>query len=453
LHDRKQIHHAERPFTMQDHAEASWKRSFFTIWTGQALSLLGSKIAQFALIWWLTEQTGSATVLATASLVGLIPEIALGPLAGAYVDRWNRRIVMIVADTGIALASLWLAYLFWAGTIQTWHVYAIMFLRSVGGSFHWPAMQASTSLMVPKEQLTRVAGMNQTLNGSLNVFGAPLGALLMSLLPLHWVMMIDVGTAALAVAPLTFVPIPQPRRADGDKVRSGKQSIWTDMRDGLRYILAWPGLLVLIGTAMIFKIVLTPAFSLIPLLVKEHFGGGAAQLGLLEAVLGGGSIAGGLALSVWGGFRKKVYTMVFGAVGFALAFMTWGVLPGDLFWAAVVSSAVIGLMLPLVDGPLMAILQSTVAPEMQGRVFTLFGSVIWITSPLGLAMAGPISDWLGLQIWYSAGAVLTLVSGSAFLLIPAARDIEENANGQPVRRHAVAEGKSPHLTSPEGGGT
>ncbi len=426
---------------MQDHLEASgWKRPFFTIWTGQAFSLLGSKIAQFALIWWLTERTGSATVLATASLVGLIPEIALGPLAGAYVDRWNRRTVMIVADTAIALASLSLAYLFWIDAIEIWHVYAIMFVRSVGGSFHWPAMQASTSLMVPKEQLTRVAGMNQTLNGSLNVFGAPLGALFMSLLPLHGVMMTDVGTAALAIVPLFFVAIPQPRRTAAVEGPSGKQSIWADIRDGLRYGLAWPGLMILTGVAMVFKIVLTPAFSLVPLLVKDHFGGDAAQLGMLEAAIGGGSIAGGLALSAWGGFRKKVYTMALGVVGFALAFLTWGVIPGDLFWAAVVSGAVVGLMVPLIDGPLMAILQSTVAPEMQGRVFTLFGSLIWITSPLGLAMAGPISDWLGLQIWYSAAAVLSFLSGLTFLLIPAARNIEENANGNQVRRPATAEG-------------
>jgi DHA3 family macrolide efflux protein-like MFS transporter len=334
---------------------------------------------------------------------------------------------------------LWLAYLFWIDAILIGHVYAIMFVRAVGGSFHWPAMQASTSLMVPKAQLTRVAGMNQTLNGSLNVFGAPLGALLMSLLPLHGVMLTDVATAALAIGPLFFVAIPQPRRAAAGKHASGKQSVWADLHDGLRYVLAWPGLLILTGTAMAFKIVLTPAFSLIPLLVKDHFGGGAAQLGLLEAVLGGGSIAGGLALSMWGGFRKKVYTMTLGAVGFALAFLIWGLLPGEMFWAAVASGAVIGLMVPLVDGPLMALLQSTVAPEMQGRVFTLFGSLIWITSPLGLALAGPISDWLGLQIWYAVGAVLALLSGLVFLLIPAARDIEENANGQPVRRAAPAE--------------
>lgn len=413
----------------QDSSAPNWKTPFFTIWTGQAFSLLGSKIAQFALIWWMTEQTGSATVLAMASLVGLIPEIVLGPLAGAYVDRWNRRVVMIVADTAIALASLGLALLFWADTIQLWHVYTILFIRSVGGSFHWTAMQASTSLMVPKEQLTRVAGMNQTLHGLLNIFGAPLGALLMELLPLYGVMLVDVGTAAWAIAPLLFVSIPQPRWQRTEQETAGKQSIWADMRDGVRYLVHWPGLVILTAVAMAIKVVLTPAFSLIPLLVKDHFGGNAAQLGLLEAVMGGGIVGGGLLLSLWGGFPKKIYTMTLGIAGFSLAFLVWGMVPGTWFWVAVISGVLVGLTIPLIDGPLMAILQSTVAPEMQGRVFTLFGSLIWITSPLGLSMAGPISDWLGLQVWYMVASILGIAAALVFLLVPAARDIEENANG------------------------
>jgi DHA3 family macrolide efflux protein-like MFS transporter len=178
----------------------SWKIPFFTIWTGQAFSLIGSRIVQFALVWWLTQLTGSATILATASMVALIPEILLSPIAGAYVDRWNRRIVMMVADGVIALALLWLAYLFWVDAVQVWHVYVVMAVRAVGGSFHWPAMQASTSLMVPEKHLTRVAGLNQTLNGALNIIGPPLGALLMGVMSLSGVMLVDVGTAVLAMA-------------------------------------------------------------------------------------------------------------------------------------------------------------------------------------------------------------------------------------------------------------
>ena len=220
---------------MTNQETSNWKAPFFTIWTGQALSLVGSSVAQFALIWWLTTLTGSATVLATASLAALVPGIVLGPIAGAYVDRWNRRIVMIAADSLVALASLVLAGLFWMGSMEIWHVYLAMTLRSIGSSFHWPAMQASTSLMVPKEQLGRVAGINQTMNGVLNIVGPPIGALLMGLLPLEGIMMVDVGTAAFAIAPLLFVTVPQPRREARGGQDLAKPSIWADMREGLPF--------------------------------------------------------------------------------------------------------------------------------------------------------------------------------------------------------------------------
>jgi len=407
---------------------AKWQIPFFTIWTGQQLSLIGSRAAQFALVWWLTELTGSATVLATATMVALIPEIFFGPIAGAYVDRWNRRVVIIVADSLIALASLWLAYLFWTGTMEIWHVYAIMLARAVGGSFHWPAMQASTSLMVPKEHLARVAGLNQTMNGVLNILGPPLGALLMELLPLHSVMLVDVGTATLAILPLFFVRVPQPARAS--QPTAHKPSIWADMREGLHYIRGWSGLMVLIGFAMVFKIVPTPAFSLLPLLVSDHFDGNAAQLSVLEAIAGVGIVVGGLALSVWGGFRRKIYTTLMGMVIFGVGFTALGLTPGGMFWMALVAIFVLGLMLPLIDGPIMAILQGTVAPEIQGRVFTLMGSLLNITTPFSLAVAGPVTDWLGIQMWYVVAGVLCGATGLVGFFIPAIVNIERNNNGQ-----------------------
>jgi len=407
--------------------QPKWQIPFFTIWTGQQFSLVGSRVAQFALVWWLTKLTGSATVLATATMVALIPEIFLGPIAGAYVDRWNRRIVMIVADGLIALASLWLAYLFWMDAMQIWHVYVIMLVRSVGGSFHWPAMQASTSLMVPDEHLTRVAGLNQTMNGVLNILGPPLGALLMEMLPLYGVMLVDVGTAILAIGPLFFVHVPQPARADEGAAQ--KPSVWADMREGLRYLWGWPGLVALIGSAMVLKIALTPAFSLLPLLVTGHFDGGAAQLSLLESVAGVGIVVGGLTLSVWGGFRRKIYTTMMGMIVLGVGFVALGLTPGGLFWMALASIFVVGLMIPLIDGPIMAILQGTVAPEMQGRVFTLMGSLLWITSPFSLAVAGPVTDWLGIQVWYVTAGVLCGVIGLVGFFIPVIVNIEQNHDG------------------------
>ncbi|MGD8624603.1 MAG: MFS transporter [Anaerolineae bacterium] len=402
-----------------------WQIPFFAIWTGQIFSLAGSRVAQFALIWWLTQQTGSATILATATLVGLLPEIILGPIAGAYVDRWNRRIVMILADALVALASLGLACLFWLDAIQIWHIYAVMVVRAIGSSFHWPAMQASTSLMVPKKHLSRVAGLNQALNGALSIVGPPLGALLLALLPLEGIMLVDVGTAALAILPLFFVMVPQPPRAvpDGD---GRKPTLWADIRGGLGYIASWPGLVVLIALAMVIKVALTPAFSLLPLLVSQHFGGDAVQLSLLESLAGVGIITGGLSLSVWGGFRRQIFTVLLGVVGVGLGFVILSLTPAYLFILALGSILIVGLSIPLVDGPIMAIMQGTVAPEMQGRVFTLMGSLLWLTSPLGLAIAGPVSDLFGLQVWYLVAGLLCVVLGSAGFFVPALVQIEEN---------------------------
>jgi len=161
---------------MTDNHSRSWAPRFFTIWTGQALSLLGSSVAQFAVVWWLTDTTGSAVVLATASLVAMVPQVVLGPFIGALVDRLDRRKVMIVADSAVALLGLMLAVLFWVGRAQVWHLYVIMALRSLGGAFHWPAMQASTTQLVPSEQLPRISGLNQALQGTSQIMAPPLGA-------------------------------------------------------------------------------------------------------------------------------------------------------------------------------------------------------------------------------------------------------------------------------------
>ena len=166
-------------FSVQDNKP--WKTRFFTIWSGQALSILGSQLVQFALIWHLTVQTGSATVLALASLVGMLPNVVLGPFIGTLVDRWNRRRIMLVADSIVALATLLLVVLFALDVVEVWHIFALLFIRSLAGIFHANAMSASTSLMVPVEQLTRIQGLNQLLNGGLNVVAAPLGALLLGI--------------------------------------------------------------------------------------------------------------------------------------------------------------------------------------------------------------------------------------------------------------------------------
>ena len=398
----------------------SWKARFFTIWAGQQASLFGSQIVQFALVWWLTQKTGSATVLATATLVAMLPQIFVGPFSGALVDRLSRRWVMVVADSAIALVSLALAYLFWTGGIRVWHIYLAMALRSAGGGFHWPAMAATTPLMVPERHLTRVAGLNQAMSGALNIVAPPLGAVFLSLLPMHGITGIDVFTALVAVAPLLFIPIPQPARAEGSR-----STYLADLKEGFRYVWAWKGLLYLMGFATLINFVVNPAFSLLPLLVKAHFGGGALELSWVESAWGIGMVAGGLLLSVWGGFQRRIYTSLTGVLGMGAAILGVGVLPAGALYVALGLFLLAGLMNPIANGPLMAILQSRVAPEMQGRVFSLLSSLVTAISPLSLAVAGPLADLIGIQPLYLIAGVSILGLGFLALLTPAVVHVEE----------------------------
>ncbi len=409
----------------------NWKSRFFTIWAGQAASLFGSSLVQFALVWWLTVTTGSATVLATATLAGMLPQILLSPFAGVVVDRASRRLVMLMADGLTALFTLLLAVLFATGQAQVWHVYAIMFIRSTTGAFHFPAMQASTSLMVPEQHLSRVAGMNSTLQGLMSIAAPALGALLVSLLPMQHVMLIDVGTAAIATLPLLFIAIPQPKR-EGSALGEGatKPSFMADLREGVRYVLAWRGLTIMLGMAMLVNFMLTPAGSLTPILVTKHFAGGAPQLALLDAMWGVGMIAGGLLLSVWGGFKRRIFTSLFGLMLLGISFAGVSVVPSGIFVAALVFFCLAGLANPITNGPIFAVMQATIAPDKQGRVMALIGALSTAVTPLSLLVAGPIADAFGVQVWYLVGGVTCLALGVAGFFIPALANIEAEMRRQ-----------------------
>ncbi len=409
-----------------------WATRFFVIWTGQAFSLLGSSLVQFALVWWLTQTTGSATVLATATLVAVLPGIFIGPIAGALVDRWNRRATMIVADGLIALVTLGLIGLYMAGAMQVWHIYAVMFIRAALGGFHWPAMQASTTLMVPKEQLARIAGLNQTLYGAMSIISPPLGAVLLGVLPLHGIMAIDVVTALIAIVSLLLVAIPQPRREPAAATPDGRSNpaaiLLADLRAGLRYVAGWPGLLAILVMAMLLNFIINPAFALMPILVTKHFGRGALELGWLEAAWGIGMVTGGLTLSAWGGFRKRVVTSLLGIIGMGLGTLVIGLSPASAFPLAVAGMIFGGFMNPIANGPFMAVVQSAVAPEMQGRVFALIQSAASAMMPLSLLVAGPIADALGVRVWYLVGGLVCIAVGLIAFTVPAIMHVEENGH-------------------------
>lgn len=401
-----------------------WALPFFTLWSGQALSLLGSRIAGFALVWWLTEQTGSAVVLSTMTIMFFLPQILLGPFAGALIDRWDRKWVMLVADGATALASATLALLFWTDHLQVWHIYTSTFIGSLAGAFHFSAMMASTSLMVPEKHLTRVQGANQMLQGLMSVAAPPLGALLVGLLPFAAIMGIDVITALFAIMPLLFIAIPRPSRSDDSaQDATTPATLWRDVRSGFRYIWGWPGLFLTTVLALIINMVATPLGALLPILVTVEFQGGAFQLGWIELTLGIGMLLGGVLLGVWGGFRKKALMFPVSVFSFAAASFMIAVSPQVAFWLAMAGMGIFGIMSSLLNGTLMALLQAKVAADMQGRVFTALNSGSSAAAPLGLLLAGPVADVWGAPAWFAGTGVVLLVVAIGILFVPAVMNL------------------------------
>ena len=396
--------------------------------------MLGSNLVQFALVWWLTKTTGSPAVLATATFVALLPNVFLAPFAGALVDRWNRRKVMILADAGIAIATLVLVILFWSGLIQIWHVYLIMFIRALGSTFHWPAMRASTSLMVPEKQLSRIAGLNESLGGLMNIASPPLGALLLEAFPMQQVLSIDILTAILAILPLLFISIPQPKKKLSENAISPKQLL-ADVAEGYRYMVKWTGLFILSIMATIVNFMINPAFTFTPLLVTKYFNGGIWHLSWIESIFSIGVVTGGLVLSVWGGFKRQIYTTLLGVTGMGLGILLITFAPQNMFILAIIGMAVAGFMNPITNGPIFSIMQTRVAPEMQGRVFTLLNSLTSAMSPLGMLAAAPVAEQFGIRAWFLLGGISCILLAVVGLLIPAVVHIEDN----PIPQVSTAE--------------
>lgn len=399
-----------------------WQWRFWSIFGGQALSLIGSALTQFVLLWWITDTTGSVAALATAGLAALLPQALLGPVGGIFADRYSRRLLMIAADAISAACMLVLIALFLRDSVQLWHLYVMMAVRSAMQAFQTPAASASTVMLVPKHFLSRAAGLNQTLLGLMTVVAAPLGAFAISIMPIGWALGIDVATALLGIVPLLVFRIPQPKVPA--EQRGG---FFEEFRAGVRVVAGNPGLLRLYALLGMAVVILMPSFTLVPLLVKEHFGGGAAQVAIIEGLGGAGMIVGGLLVAALAP-RRYVRWILWGFAlsCFTLALTAWT--PADMFWLAVCWWVVSGVTFIMSNAPMTALLQTTVAPHLQGRVLSLLGATMGLAAPVGLALATPIGELIGVRWLF---VLVGLLGGAVSLLglfSPAILGLERQAD-------------------------
>jgi MFS family permease len=368
-------------------------RTFSFVLVGQVFSLLGSGMTGFALVIWAFLMTGQATTLAIASLVYFAPTVLFSPVAGALVDRWNRKLTMILSDLAQGLTTVAMLPLFLTGNLQIWHWYIAGAIAGTFAAFHFPAYSAAISTMIPKAQYGRASGLMSVAESASGIFSPVVGAAILGILGVTrgvpTIMMIDITTFTIAIGILLAVKIPQPRRTEaGERARGSllKESVY-----GFRYIGARRSLL---GLQLVFfttNLIATLGFTILTPMILARTGNDALVLGSVQSAGAIGGVVGGIVMSAWGGPKPRVYGVLFGmALEGVVGMILMGLATGIAMWAA--AAFLSAFLIPIINGSNQAIWQAKVAPDVQGRVFAARRLIAQITAPIGMGVAGPLAD-------------------------------------------------------------
>lgn len=375
---------------METQANPSTFRSYLFFWSGQLVSLLGSTIVQFVLIWWITVETGSAFFLALASFLGLVPMVILGPMTGVFADRVNRKLLIFTADCLQALATVVLIILFSLGLASLWVVLALLTVRGVFQAFHQPTVNAVVPSMVPQDKLSRMNGLNYLFTGAMALIGPVLGAVLLSFIAVFQVLWIDVATFSVAVVPLVLVRIPS--------VRSQKvvrdSSFKADFTEGFGFIRATRGFLPLLILATMLNFLLTPVSTLMPYFVKFNHLGDVGDLALVVAAFEGGILVGGLLMVVLKGFERKMLASAIAIYVIFLGYAVVALTPTGLFWFMAMGGVVIGVCIPVANVSTQTIFQTIVPLKMQGRVNAVVMALASAATPAGMILSGVVVQFI-----------------------------------------------------------
>ena len=392
-----------------------WKKKVTVFLVGQTITTFGSLLVQYALLWHLTLTTKSGVVLALAAVFGFLPQAIVSIFAGVWADRVNRKVMIILSDSTIALATLGLAFFMLSGVDDLWLVFLVMAVRSVGAGIQMPAISALIPQIVPTDKLMRVNGINSSVQSSLLIIGPVAAAGIYSTVSLAAILFVDVVTAVIGLSLLATIAVPTLSRA----ASNDKPSYFTDLKEGLNYIFShdlvrW----VMVIYSIVFLLVVAPS-NLSPLMLVRTFGGDVWLLTVLELSFGIGMVAGGALMAMFATKMDRLGLMVgtsilFGVLAVVMGFTTNLILFYTLFF-------LIGLAVPAFSTSSMTLLQETVEPERQGRVFGFVGIVMAVAMPLGMAVLGPLADIVSVEILLIATGALTVLIAVVAVLLPAGK--------------------------------
>lgn len=382
----------------------NWKRSITRFLSAQTISLLGSSIVQYAIIWHITLTTSSGRMLTISTLCGFLPQIFISLFAGVWIDRYDRKRMIMLADSAIALSTLLLAAAFLTGHRSTWFLFAVLIIRSAGTGIQTPAVNAILPQIVPQEQLMRINGINSTLSSMMMFLSPAISGAILSFAPLEAALLIDVVTAVIGVGiTATVAVLPYEKKA------GTQTSSLEEMKSGFFY-LKENGLvkrLLLYQITILFLI--SPSAFLTPLMVSRTFGAEVWRLTASEMTYSLGMVLGGLLITSWGGFKKKMNTTLFAGAFYGLMMTGLGLAP--LFPVYLLCNTMIGITSPCYNAPVTVTIQEKVPREMHGRIFSFMQIATSCALPLGMTVFGPLADLLRVQwILLGSGIVVTVLS-------------------------------------------
>ena len=408
----------------------NWKRVIVTIWIGQAFSILTAYSSMYAGVWYVTETTDSAFMLAVASLCSMLPQGLLSPIGGVIADRFNRKYVLMAADAfvGAMALSLWFAVqyvrimgmIIMMGHVSVELVLIMSALRSVGQAFHIPAMESTMPLLVPKRHLVRINTLNQSLWSLALIVGPVFGIFLYTVIGFQMVLFLNALGCAAAVLTIATAKIPD-FHDTSDEARHPIKSL----KAGFATLNADRGLLVMAGIVMVVISMYAGINSLFPLMTYDQFNGDGYMASTVEAAYGVTSLVGMGILFVWGGGRRLLRLVALSGFGAGVILVLTGLLTPDMFVFFVILTGISGVVEAFFNGPLLAVFQKRVPPEKMGRVMGLFTTVTALSSPIGLALAGTCAEFTGVANWFVIAGVVVSIGGILLGTLPILRKLDK----------------------------
>ena len=395
----------------------SWKKDYFTILIGQGFSLISSGILQMSIIFYLTAKTGSAMVLSIATLIGFLPQALIGPFAGVFVDRHSRKKVMIGADLVIAAAGGVLAIVTLYMDLPIWVIMGVLFVRSMGTAFHSPALNAATPLLVPEDQLTKCAGYSQTIQAIGSIISPAAAAFLYTVWNLNHIVLLDIVGAAIACISVAIIAIPNPLPG------SIEENVMQEMKAGYMVLKENKGLFALLWIGALYMFFYMPISALYPLMSMGYFGGTPTHASIAEIAFAIGMLVGGVILSVWGGFKKRTFTIGASVLMMGIGVAISGILPSNAFIAFAICCMVMGVSAPFY-GVQNALFQEKIKPEYLGRVFSLLGSVMSFAMPLGLLCSGLFAEQIGVEKWFLISGIGIITISFLVFILPVVQSLD-----------------------------